>query len=270
MCWSQTSGSTEISVTKSTASQTQTGVEGRGSSYQAGRAAVRGQPLLREMRGSGWERLHEDANSGEGAVSVGALVGTSQSRKCQSKERRPSFACLQAAPHDYFLALLLDVLLTRTLPNCERKRCARNAGLSVCPRTLLLHLFVWSLTAGPQPLTSLCSQSRLFFFPLCRRTTQSTLSWILLTPPLGACLQALLPLPRHYGIAVWFLQNCTSRNRARHHSSCGCAWIVVVLPKIAALDAVVCCKQLVLVSWSHYRNMEVPLVVQGLKMHLLR
>lgn len=71
-------------------------VERRGSSYQAGWAATRDQPLLLEVRGSAWKRLHEDASRGERAIRGWALVGTrTLSRKCQSKEGRPSFACLQ-------------------------------------------------------------------------------------------------------------------------------------------------------------------------------
>lgn len=71
-------------------------VERRGSSYQAGWAAMRDQPLLLEVRGSAWKRLYEDASRGERAIRRWALVGTrSLSRTCQSKEGRPSFACLQ-------------------------------------------------------------------------------------------------------------------------------------------------------------------------------
>lgn len=204
---------------------------------------------------------------GNGPWALGMLVVTrSLSKKCQSSRGGLYSPAFGAAPYDYFLALL-DVLLKRTPPNCKCKHCTgRNwpfnlpsdvASVPFCvvsycwPLAIvfLVHLVASFLSAEGQPKAR-CSGSR----------------W----PTLGASLQALLPLLRHYRIVVFFFQEYTNRNRARHHSRCGWPWIMVLLWKTAAVDAVVCCKQLMLVPWSHYRNMVVPVLVWRLRMHLSR
>lgn len=98
--------------------------------------------------------------------------------------------------------------------------------LWICTQTLLQHLFVWPLLGLSPCVPRAASPSFLSLY-------RSALSWILLTPlwvPLSA---------RCYGIAVWFLQEYTNRNRTGHCSRCGWAGIMAALWKTAAVDAVV-------------------------------
>lgn len=134
-------------------------------------------------------------------------------------------SAFSAVPRDCFLALLLEVPLRRTPADCKYNHCAKvNGPLDLRSDIASAPLCVTS--AGPQPLSSSCSPSFLSLY-------RSALSWILLTP-------LWVPLStRCYGIAVWFLQEYTNRNRAGHCSRCGWAGIMAALWKTAAVDAVV-------------------------------
>lgn len=67
--------------------------------------------------------------------------------------------------------------------------------------------------------------------------------------PLCKPLSSLNLCPGYYGIAVWFLQEYTNRNRARHYSRRGWALDMATLQETAAADAVLCCEQLVFISY---------------------
>lgn len=160
-------------------SASRTRLEGRGSSYQAGQAATRGQLLL-------LERTHKETSQrcqvwGMGHEHWGRWwlpgVCTKNASPSKGSLHSPAFG---AVPYDYFSALLLDVLLKRTPLNWKSKHCARMNWPFHLPSDI-----------GSAPLCGLlllalghclpCAPS--CFFSLCIRTTQSTLFWILLTPP---------------------------------------------------------------------------------------
>lgn len=206
----------------------------------------------------------------------------------------PAFS---AAPHDRIFTCLLGIPLRRVPPDCKRNRCVRMiqpfslpSGFTAAPLGMVCGPWELCLTSAPLFVLGPCLRPHLLpqFLPeqvwcirsptwlrpppvqpgpplssVCRRTTQSTLSSVLLTPP-------QVPVSAGASRSCLVSSRAYRYKHARHHSTCGWAWITSVLWKAAAVDSIVCCKQLVLVSWSHYRNMVMPLLVWRLRIHISR
>ena len=155
MCWSQTSGRAEISLMKSTASECR----------QAGRReriqlpSWLGCHAMSALTARS-ERIHMEETSqrcrlwGKGHQHGG--TGGYQESEQQTpvpSEGALHLSAFTAAPHDYFLALLLDIRLRRTPPNCKCKRCARiklafQFALRCCFCTSLGGLWLLALGLG--------------------------------------------------------------------------------------------------------------------------
>lgn len=144
-------------------------VEGRGSSYQSG--SMQGQPFLLEVRGSAWKRLNKNTSCGKGLSALGYwwVPGL------QAGDATLSKGTLQCCSS--WLLLILGILFRRIPPNCECKHCKNELAFQFSLRHCTSSCGVWLLALGP---CLPCGHSPSFFFSLCRGTTQSMLSWILL------------------------------------------------------------------------------------------
>lgn len=136
-----------------------------------------------------------------------------------------------AAPHDYFFLTSFSGEYLQIVNTVQE-------WTGLCLPSNIAPLPVDS-GCWPSALSFLWTQSLLFIFSLQRDKPKHIVLGTTDTV-LGVCLQAILPLPRHSGIAVWFLQEYTDRNR--HHSRCRWALSHGWALETAAADTVVCVK----------------------------
>lgn len=175
----------------------------------------------------------------------GHLCGGPSRDQCPPKPEVPVPEKVPFSPMSLVLLLMATSWLFLTHCSWECLQIDKNAAKECTGFSI--YFFVCTQTAGPQPLSQLCTSYSFFFFP-CSRKTQSTFSWILLTPP-------FMPASKFSYLSAKALWNsCLVSSRIyqqkhSHHSRHGWAWDMTILRETAAADTALCCEQLVFMSY---------------------